>query len=214
MGSGRYHPKWPREVVVATRVSSKRPPGGASKTSMVLVWTKRRTPASRAARTTVSVPRAFTPQLKPIVDRVRRMFDLFADPHAIASQLGRDDVMRPLIEAMRGDGRRVLVVFQPHLYSRTRHLAREFGKALVSADAVAVADVYPARETPVDGVNGKLVVDAIAELRPGMPVAWTPRADDGAAFVARRAQPGDRILTLGAGDVDQVIPDLLQALAW
>jgi len=118
------------------------------------------------------------------------------------------------LEAMRGDGRRVLVVFQPHLYSRTRHLAREFGKALVSADAVAVADVYPARETPVDGVSGKLVVDAIAELRPGMPVAWTPRADDGAAFVARRAQPGDRILTLGAGDVDQVIPDLLQALAW
>jgi UDP-N-acetylmuramate--alanine ligase len=117
------------------------------------------------------------------------------------------------LEALRDGDHRVLVVFQPHLYSRTRYLAREFGKALVRADAVAVADVYPAREEPIEGVTGKLVVDAMAELRPGMPVAWTPRVDDGARFVARRARPGDRVLTLGAGDVDRVIPTLLRAPA-
>jgi UDP-N-acetylmuramate--alanine ligase len=117
------------------------------------------------------------------------------------------------LDALREGGGRVLAVFQPHLYSRTRYLAREFGEALVAADAVAVADVYPAREEPIEGVTGKLVVDAMAELRPGMPVAWTPHADDGAVFVARRAHPGDRVLTLGAGDVDRVIPRLLQALA-
>jgi UDP-N-acetylmuramate--alanine ligase len=115
------------------------------------------------------------------------------------------------LEALHADGRRVLVVFQPHLYSRTRHLAREFARALVSADAAAVADIYPAREAPIDGVSGKLIVDAMTELRPGMPVAWTPRIDDGAAFVARRTRPGDRVLTLGAGDVDRVVPQLLQA---
>jgi UDP-N-acetylmuramate--alanine ligase len=103
-------------------------------------------------------------------------------------------------------------VFQPHLYTRTRHLAGEFAEALVSADVVAVTDVYPAREASIDGVSGKLIVDAVAERRPGMPIAWTPRAEDGAAFVARRARRGDRVLTLGAGDVDRIVPSLLRAL--
>jgi UDP-N-acetylmuramate--alanine ligase len=110
------------------------------------------------------------------------------------------------------DAGRLLVLFQPHLYTRTRHLARELAAALSSADAVAVADVYPAREEPVPGVNGKLVVDALAELRPGMPLAWTPAAADGARFLARRARRGDRVLTVGAGDVDRAAPLLLELL--
>jgi UDP-N-acetylmuramate--alanine ligase len=118
------------------------------------------------------------------------------------------------LQALRDDGdRRVLVLFQPHLYSRTRHLAREFGGALSAADTVAVTDVYPAREQPVEGVTGKLIVDALTELRPGLAVAWTPRVEDGATFLARRARSGDRVLTLGAGDVDRAVPLLLQALA-
>ncbi len=64
---------------------------------------------------------------------------------------------------------RVLVLFQPHLYSRTRHLAHDLAVALGGADVVAVTEIYPAREEPVEGVSGKLVVDALAELRPGMP---------------------------------------------
>jgi UDP-N-acetylmuramate--alanine ligase len=110
------------------------------------------------------------------------------------------------------DGGRLLVLFQPHLYSRTRHLATELAAALAAADAVAVADVYPAREQPLPGVTGKLVVDALAERRPGMPLAWTPACEDGARFLARHARPGDRILTVGAGDVDRCAELILELL--
>jgi UDP-N-acetylmuramate--alanine ligase len=99
--------------------------------------------------------------------------------------------------------RRVLVLFQPHLYSRTRHLAHQLARALSTADVVAVTDVYAAREEPIEGVTGKLVVEALTELRPGMPVAWTPRLEDGARFLAGRARSGDVVVTLGAGDVDR-----------
>jgi UDP-N-acetylmuramate--alanine ligase len=108
------------------------------------------------------------------------------------------------------DGGRLLVLFQPHLYSRTRHLARELARALALADVVAVADVYPAREEPVTGVTGKLIVDALAEVRPGMPLAWTPTIEDGAAFLAAQLQAGDRVVTLGAGDVDRAATSLLE----
>jgi UDP-N-acetylmuramate--alanine ligase len=108
---------------------------------------------------------------------------------------------------------RALVLFQPHLYSRTRHLARELGTALAEADAVAVTEIYRAREEPVEGVSGKLVVDALVEARPGMPAAWTPTVEAGARFLARRARPGDAILTVGAGDVDRAVPLLLEELA-
>jgi UDP-N-acetylmuramate--alanine ligase len=110
------------------------------------------------------------------------------------------------------NGAHVLVLFQPHLFSRTRHLARELAAALAFADTVAVAEIYPAREEPIDGVSGKLVVDALAELRPGMPVGWTPALGDGVRFLARRARPGDVALTVGAGDVDRAVPLLLEAL--
>jgi UDP-N-acetylmuramate--alanine ligase len=116
------------------------------------------------------------------------------------------------IAAVR-DGGRILVLFQPHLYSRTRHLAHEFGAALASADVVAVTDVYRAREEPVEGVTGKLVVDAAAEARPGMELGWTPAVEDGASFIASRARSGDRVLTLGAGDVDRAAAFILEALA-
>jgi UDP-N-acetylmuramate--alanine ligase len=116
------------------------------------------------------------------------------------------------IGAVRTGGR-VLVLFQPHLYSRTRHLARELGVALAAADVAAVTEIYPARESPVEGVSGKLVVDALGEARPGMPVGWTPSVEQGAEFLARRARPGDVVLTIGAGDVDRAVPLLLEALA-
>jgi UDP-N-acetylmuramate--alanine ligase len=119
--------------------------------------------------------------------------------------------IRAAIEAVR-NGRRVLVLFQPHLYSRTRHLGRELGTALASADVAAVTEIYRAREEPVDGVSGKLVVDAATEARPGMTVGWTPSVEQGARFLARRARPGDVVLTMGAGNVDEAVPVLLEAL--
>ena len=108
---------------------------------------------------------------------------------------------------------RVLVLFQPHLYSRTLHLAHKFGTALAAADVVAVTDVYPAREEPLPGVSGKLVVDALAEARPGMPLAWTPAVEDGARFLGRHARRGDLVVTAGAGDVDRAALLVLEAVA-
>jgi UDP-N-acetylmuramate--alanine ligase len=107
---------------------------------------------------------------------------------------------------------RVLVLFQPHLYSRTRHLVYEFATALALADVVCVTDVYAAREEPLTGVTGKLIVEALADLRPGMPVAWAPGVEAGARLVAARARAGDTILTLGAGDVDRAVPLILEQL--
>jgi UDP-N-acetylmuramate--alanine ligase len=108
---------------------------------------------------------------------------------------------------------RLLVLFQPHLYSRTRHVAAELGRELAAADVVAVADVYPAREQPVDGVSGKLVVDALSAARPGFAPGWTPSLEDGAKFLARRARLGDLVLTIGAGDVDRAARLILEQLA-
>ncbi len=115
------------------------------------------------------------------------------------------------LEALKNGGR-LLVLFQPHLYSRTRHLAAELAVALATADVVAVTDVYPAREQPVEGVTGKLVVDALSDLRPGMPVAWTPSVDEGARFLLSQIRPGDRVVTIGAGDVDRAAGVLLETL--
>jgi UDP-N-acetylmuramate--alanine ligase len=116
------------------------------------------------------------------------------------------------LAALREEGvnGRVLVLFQPHLYSRTRHLARELASVLATADVVCVTDVYAAREEPVHGVSGKLVVDALAALRPGMPIGWAPSVEDGARFVQKRARPGDTIFTVGAGDVDRAAALLVE----
>jgi UDP-N-acetylmuramate--alanine ligase len=103
--------------------------------------------------------------------------------------------------------RRVRVLFQPHLYSRTRHLARELAAALAGADDIAVTDVYAAREDSVPGVSGKLVVDALSDL--GRVVAWMPHLEEAIDYLARRTEAGDVLLVVGAGDVDRA-PGLLR----
>jgi UDP-N-acetylmuramate--alanine ligase len=133
-------------------------------------------------------------ELRGELDGVRVVDDYGHHPSEVAAALA----------ALRdGATGRLLVLFQPHLYSRTRHLAPELAAALAQADAVCVTDVYSAREQPVAGVTGKLVVDALAELRPGMPIGWAPAVEDGVRFLKGRARPGDSVLTLGAGDVDR-----------
>ncbi|HKT45823.1 MAG TPA: cyanophycin synthetase [Gaiellaceae bacterium] len=102
------------------------------------------------------------------------------------------------------DGR-VIALFQPHLYSRTQYLAYEFAVALANADAVCVTEIYPAREEPIAGVSGRLIVDELARVRPGMPIGWAPSLEDAARIVAGWTRPGDVVLTLGAGDVDRVV---------
>lgn len=110
-------------------------------------------------------------------------------------------------------GARVVVLFQPHLYSRTRHLAEDFGGAFSDADIVVVTDVYGAREEPEPGVSGALVVEAIRRVEKPRPIVnYVPRLDEAAGFVAGLAEPGDVVLTLGAGDVTRAAPRILELL--
>jgi UDP-N-acetylmuramate--alanine ligase len=116
--------------------------------------------------------------------------------------------VRATLEAARtlaqGEGGRLVACFQPHLYSRTRLLAREFGRALALADLVVVLDVYPAREQAEDfpGVSGLLVAQAAADAAAGRPVWWLPGMEDAERMLAAELREGDLLLTLGAGDVD------------
>jgi UDP-N-acetylmuramate--alanine ligase len=105
---------------------------------------------------------------------------------------------------------RLVVAFQPHLYSRTQAFAAEFGAALGLADEVVVMDVYAAREDPVAGVSGRVVAAAVP--LPPEHVTYEPSWGAVAARLASLARPGDVILTLGAGDVTQLAPDVLAAL--
>jgi len=100
--------------------------------------------------------------------------------------------------------RRLVAVFQPHLYSRTALLAREFGRALALADAVVVLDVYPARERAEDhpGVSGLLIAEASADAAAGKPVSWTPSFIDAELVLRGVLQEGDLCIVMGAGDVD------------
>ena len=120
--------------------------------------------------------------------------------------------LRSLLTAARevaGEGR-LIVVFQPHLYSRTQLFADEFGAALSGADIAVVMEVYAAREDPVPGVTGALVADRIAlpQDRALFEPSWTAVA----ARVAALARPGDLILTVGAGDVTLLGPEILAAV--
>ncbi|MCW0212553.1 MAG: UDP-N-acetylmuramate--L-alanine ligase [Pseudonocardia sp.] len=111
-----------------------------------------------------------------------------------------------------GQGRRgrVLVAFQPHLYSRTRTFARAFGEALALADEVVVLDVYGAREDPEPGVTGQLVADHVR--LPADRVHFVPGWSDVPGVLAGLARPGDLVLTMGAGDVTVLGPEVLLEL--
>ncbi|MDX3231397.1 UDP-N-acetylmuramate--L-alanine ligase [Streptomyces sp. ME19-01-6] len=116
------------------------------------------------------------------------------------------------LEAIRGgagDGR-VLVVFQPHLFSRTRELGAEMGEALALADAGVVLDIYPAREDPVPGITSALIIDAAA--RRGADVTAEHDRTAVPELIAGMAKPGDLVLTMGAGDVTDLGPEILARL--
>jgi UDP-N-acetylmuramate--alanine ligase len=115
--------------------------------------------------------------------------------------------VRATLEAARTlRPRRLIACFQPHLYSRTRMLARDFGRALALADLVVVLDVYPARERAEDfpGVSGLLVAGATAQAAGGRAVWWLPALADAERMLAAELREGDVLLTLGAGDVGEL----------
>jgi UDP-N-acetylmuramate--alanine ligase len=117
------------------------------------------------------------------------------------------------LEAMRAaaSSARLLVVFQPHLFSRTQELGKEMGQSLALADASLVLDIYPAREDPIPGVTSDLIIEAAraagADVTPVHDKADVPEA------VAGMAKPGDLVLTMGAGDVTDLGPRILDRLA-
>jgi UDP-N-acetylmuramate--alanine ligase len=120
--------------------------------------------------------------------------------------------VRATLEAARTlDADRIFACFQPHLYSRTRELASEFGRALAIADVGVVVDVYPARERQEDfpGVSGLLIAQAAADAGRGKQVWWLPSMDAAAEMLAAQLGAGDVLLTLGAGDVDKLAARLV-----
>ncbi|HLA90838.1 MAG TPA: UDP-N-acetylmuramate--L-alanine ligase [Gemmatimonadaceae bacterium] len=107
-------------------------------------------------------------------------------------------------------GRRIVVAFQPHLYSRTRDFAAEFGAALARADQLFLADIYAAREAPIVGVTSQLIADA---MRPtGRLPAWQGARGDLALALAPVVKDGDVVVTMGAGDITRTGPELLALL--
>lgn len=107
-----------------------------------------------------------------------------------------------------GDGR-LITVFQPHLFSRTRIFASEFAQALSLSDQIVVTDVYAAREDPEPGVTGALIADRVQDRSK---IHYVPVWEDVAAVAASVASPGDFIITMGCGDIYRMVPELLAAL--
>jgi UDP-N-acetylmuramate--alanine ligase len=120
-------------------------------------------------------------------------------------------VAAALAAARLGPWKRVVAVFQPHLYSRTRLFAAELGRALAGADLVVVTDVYAAREDPEPGVDGALVAGSARRARPDLDCVYEPDRTTLPATVAALVQPGDLVLTIGAGDIT-TLPDELAPL--
>ncbi len=147
---------------------------------------------------------------------VRRRFELVGTAHGVRvfdDYAHHPTEVRATLGAVRtvteqtGRGR-VGVVFQPHLYSRTAAFAQEFGQALDSADEVFVLDVYAAREQPMAGVSGATVADHVSK-----PVHYVPDFSAVAELVANAVHTGDVVVTMGAGDVTMLGPEIVTALA-
>lgn len=122
--------------------------------------------------------------------------------------------VRAVLEAAAGEGRRLVVVFQPHRYSRTAALGTQFGHAFTGAEVVVVTDVFAAGEVPLPGVTGRVVADAVRHARPGTEVHYVPSRADVAARVAELLRPGDLCLTLGAGDLTTLPDELMDGEQW
>ncbi|MEJ5254488.1 MAG: UDP-N-acetylmuramate--L-alanine ligase [Acidimicrobiales bacterium] len=123
------------------------------------------------------------------------------------------EVRAALAAARAGGWRRIVCVFQPHRYSRTAALWRDFGDAFEDADVVVLTDVYPAGEAPRPGVSGRLLVHAVLDAHPWARVVYLPRRSDLVPFLRQELRPGDLCLTLGAGDLSSLADELREVLA-
>jgi UDP-N-acetylmuramate--alanine ligase len=105
----------------------------------------------------------------------------------------------------------MIVVFQPHRYTRTQLLLEEFGRSFDYADYAVITDIYPASEPPIKGVNGKCIYDKIKEYAPLKEGCFLPK-EEIVAHILKIIQPQDLIITLGAGDIVKVSDELVEKL--
>jgi len=172
--------------------------------------------AALAAGVALGVPAAELAPALAAYTGVKRRLQLkgeAAGVQVIDSYAHHPTEMTADLEAMRaaaGDAR-ILVVFQPHLFSRTQELGKEMGQALAAADGSLVLDIYPAREDPIPGVTSELIIDAARAA--GADVTPVHDKAEVASVVAGMAKAGDLVLTMGAGDVTDLGPLILDRLA-
>jgi UDP-N-acetylmuramate--alanine ligase len=119
------------------------------------------------------------------------------------------EVAATLLAASNLDYRHVWALFQPHRYSRTQAFAADFGGAFADADRVVLMDVYTAGEAPIPGVSGKTVLDALLDTCPRAAAAYLPHRSDVVPYIAARVRPGDLVMTMGAGDVTGLGPEIM-----
>ncbi|MET9835865.1 UDP-N-acetylmuramate--L-alanine ligase [Streptomyces sp. NPDC006385] len=172
--------------------------------------------AALAAGTALGVPAAELAPALAAYTGVKRRLQLkgeAAGVQVIDSYAHHPTEMTADLQAMRaaaGDAR-ILVVYQPHLFSRTQELGKEMGEALALADASLVLDIYPAREDPIPGVTSALVIEAAGAA--GAEVTAVHDKGEVPSLVAGMAEPGDLVLTMGAGDVTDLGPLILDRLS-
>ena len=120
------------------------------------------------------------------------------------------EVAAAIATARQLEANRIICVFQPHRYSRTKHLWQDFGHSFAGVDCLMVCDIYASDEMPLPGITGDLVSNAAAEANPDMAVMWLPQLQDVALALEDELRPGDLCLVLGAGDVHLVIDEVMQ----
>jgi UDP-N-acetylmuramate--alanine ligase len=180
------------------------------------VHNARNATAALAAAHTHGVPLADGAAALAAFSGVARRFELRGEAAGVTVVDSYDhlptEVAAALAAAAWGPWARVVAVFQPHRYSRTEALWREFADAFVDADLLAVTGVYAAGEAPRPGVTGKLIVNAVLDAHPWAQVAWLPSLDDVELWLDSVLRPGDLCLTLGAGDLTTLPPRIVSDL--
>jgi len=146
---------------------------------------------------------------------VDRRFQLIGNANgvAIVDDYGHHptEIRATLAAARQCGSGKVHVIFQPHRYTRTQLLLDEFSAAFRDADSVIVLDIYAASEPPIPGITGELLASRIAEAGK-RPVSYVPSFADAVILATSMARPGDMVLTLGAGNISQLGPKLLETL--
>jgi len=144
------------------------------------------------------------------IDRRFRVAHLDSDILVIDDYAHHPTEIKATLESLRNLGRRIVAVFQPHRYSRTKYLKEEFGASFSLADHVVITDIYSAHETPIEGVSAKDICES-AKRYGHKDVHFEPR-DGIVEHLKHAVRPGDALFILGAGDIGQMPEEIVAAL--